>query len=420
MDNLQLNSSYTISIKNDLLDISKSFFDNSLSNISIVYINIERFRSINEILGRTSGDSILNMLFYKLVKLLPDLQPIHLYADSFAVLTQSEEESIKISNLILDVFRAPVDAGTLNFYLNLKIGIASTPLDDDFNIESLLTDAESAIAFDKYSTPEQIHLFDKSRHAISHNHIQIEHEIRESIENDDFIVFLQPKVSPDGKLLGAEALIRWDHPTNGILPPGMFIELAEESWLISDLTKIVYRKTIDAIKELSSVGIDIPISFNMSTKVLSSDISILPYMTKLAESSGLADKIEMEIVESALLNSSKSTNNALNNISELGIKISLDDFGTGFSSFAYLYRYPISAIKIDRMFISGEDVEYGKIITEAIANLANKLNLLVIAEGVETKEQLDWVAATGISQIQGFYFSKPLPLKIFIEKYSIT
>lgn len=416
---LESNSSCTITIKNDLLNISKSFFSNSLSGVSIIYINIERFRTINEILGRASGDSILNMLFYKLVKLLPDHQPIHLYADSFAILTQSEDESVRLSNLILDVFKSPVDTGTLNFYLNLKIGIASTNLDDDFNIESLLTDAESAIAFDKYSTPEQIHLFDKSRHSISHNNIQIEHEIRASIKNDDFIVFLQPKVSPTGELLGAEALIRWDHPTNGILPPGMFIELAEESWLISDLTKIVFRKTIEAIKELNEIGIDIPISFNMSTKVLSSDISILPYMTKLAISSGLADKIEMEIVESALLNSSTSTNNALNKISELGIKISLDDFGTGFSSFAYLYRYPISAIKIDRMFISGADIEYGKIITEAIANLAAKLNLIVIAEGVETKEQLDWVAATGISQIQGFYFSKPLPINEFIKKYKI-
>lgn len=411
----QLKTSYTVSIKNDLLNISREFTLNK--NISILYINIERFRSINEILGRTSGDAILNMLYYKLVNISADYQPVHLYADSFAILTQNEDDSVRLANKIIEMFSLPIDSAGLNFYLNLRIGVASCMDLDNFDIELLLTNAESAISLNKYETPEVIKVYDKNIHSISHNNIKIEHEIRSSIINDDFLIHLQPKVTPKGELVGAEALIRWNHPENGMLPPGMFIELAEESWIISDLTKIVFKKTVEAVNKLTDAGIDIPVAFNMSTKVLSSDPSILPYIKNSLSESNVSDKIEMEIVESALLNSSKTTNNALQEISDLGIKISLDDFGTGFSSFAYLYKYPISSIKIDRMFISGSDVEYGKIITDSIYQLATKLNLDVIAEGVENQEQLDWVSEIGINQIQGFYFSRPISLDSFIEKY---
>lgn len=405
------------SFKKDLNGIASSLIDEGAENISVLLINIDRFRSINESLGRNSGDKVLNYLYSRLVELSPDFLPIHIFSDNFIIVTNNSIVSYKLAELIIEDFKHPIDINGTNIYINISMGVATNAAQTDLSAETTLTNAEAALHLNKRTSSTKVHNYEKHIHAPSCDEIQLEHAIRSGIENNEFTIYLQPKFTPEKVLAGAEALIRWNHPTRGVLSPAAFIQLAEKSWLISDLTKIVFKKTVDYIKVLQKNNIDISVAFNMSTKVLDGDPSIVPYIEETLFDTGLASLVEMEIIETALLDSSKSTMISIQKLRDLGIKISLDDFGTGYSSFSYLSKYPVQSIKIDQSFIHGIHENHNLAITRAIVNLSKELDMTVIAEGIETKEQLDILKELNVDLIQGFYFAKPQSLDDFIANY---
>lgn len=405
------------SFKKDLNGLATSLIDSGADNISILLINIDRFRAINESLGRSSGDKVLNYLYSRLVELSPDFIPVHIFSDNFIIVTNNSTVSYKLAELIIDDFRHPININGTSIYINISMGIATTTADSELPAESTLTNAEAALFLNKRTSSDRVHNYEHHIHAPSCDEIQLEHSIRSGIENNEFIIYLQPKFTLDKKLAGAEALIRWNHPQKGLLSPAKFIEMAEKSWLISDLTKIVFDETVSSLKELHSNGIDIPVAFNMSTKVLDGDPSIVPYIEERLFETKLSKFVEMEIIETALLDSSQSTMLNIQKMRDMGIRISLDDFGTGYSSFSYLSKYPVQSIKIDQSFIQGIHENHNLAITRAIVNLSKELNMDVIAEGVETKEQLDALRELNVDLIQGFYFAKPQSLDEFISTY---
>lgn len=403
--------------KKDLKGIALDLVATGANDISILLINIDRFRSINESLGRSSGDKVLNYLYARLVEISQDFIPIHIFSDNFVIATSSASVSYKLADQIIDEFLHPIDIDGTSIYINVSMGVATNSVSSDIAPESILTNAEAALHLNKRTSSGKVHNYEKTIHAPTCDEIQLEHDIRSGIDRNEFIIHLQPKFTPDKVLAGAEALVRWNHPTKGLLSPAKFIELAEKSWLISDLTKIVFEQTVNHVKALQEHGIDIPVSFNMSTKVLDGDPAIVPYIENTLANTNLASKVEMEIIETALLDSSQSTKMSIQKMRDMGIKIALDDFGTGYSSFSYLSKYPVQSIKIDQCFIKGIHENHNLAITKAIINLSKELNMEVIAEGVETKEQLDILTELNVDLIQGFYFDRPQSLDSFISKY---
>lgn len=403
--------------KKDLNGLASSLINDGAENISILLINIDRFRAINESLGRSSGDKVLNYLYSRLVELSPDFIPVHIFSDNFIIVTNSSTVSYKLAELIIDDFKHPININGTSIYINISMGVATNKTESELPAESTLTNAEAALYLNKRTSSDKVHNYEQHIHAPTCDEIQLEHSIRSAIQNNEFKIHLQPKFTLDKQLAGAEALIRWDHPKRGLLSPAKFIEMAEKSWLISDLTKIVFEQTVSAVQKLRANKIDIPIAFNMSTKVLDGDPSIVPFIEESLYETDLAEHIEMEIIETALLDSSQSTMLNIQKMRDMGIRIALDDFGTGYSSFSYLSKYPVQFIKIDQSFVQGINENHNLAITRAIVNLSKELNMEVIAEGVETKEQLDILKELNVDFIQGFYFSKPLTIDEFISTY---
>lgn len=410
----------TVQSETDITKCCNALIEDGCTAISIVVINIDRFKTINELLGRGVGDMILNTLYAKVIDRACGNDGFHLWADSFALICAEHDEAVAISKEIVEDFSRAVNIKDYTVHIPISIGIATgnVNVDEGFDSGKLLSNAESAIDNSRRTSPKKISIYEKHIHSIKQNDIKIEHEMRDALANGEFIIHLQPKMNIMSELVGAEALVRWQHPDNGLLNPGMFIDIAEKSWLISDLTKEVYRQTVAAIERLNSEGIHISVAFNMSTRVLSGDESMVEFMRDEVKDVEIFKQIEMEIVETALLGSNKQTDDTINKICGMGIRIGLDDFGTGYSSYSYLHDIPASIVKIDRRFIKSLNEGHGRVITESMIDLAKKLDKTVVAEGVETKEQLEAVIEMGVDEIQGYYFSKPISIEDFIKKYS--
>lgn len=403
-------------LNKDIVDIYHDMLDDNDENISILLINIDRFRKINEVIGRNKADKILNMLYNRISLVSDGYTVLHLFSDNFVVVTNSSHASNSIAKNIVKFYSEPVDVSGVEIYLNLSMGISTSSMNDVIDIADVLINAENALHQSKNTSSNKIHNHNPSDTVPDYDDISLEKEIRNGIKNGEFIVYLQPKVTLSGQVKGAEALIRWDHPEKGILSPAVFIDLAEKSWLISELTRTVIDSTADAVSQLLENDINIRVSFNMSSKVLNGDGDIINYIRGHKGVIKYSNNIDMEIVETSLLSAELTISN-LNIIKDMGITISLDDFGTGYSSLSYLSKYPITNIKIDKLFIDDLEDDYGYAITKAIIDMSQGLSLNTVAEGVETSHQVNILRQLGVDEIQGYYFSPPLSLSEFIDKY---
>jgi len=332
------------------------------------------------------------------------------------VITNSSHSSNSIAKNIVKFYSEPVDVSGVEIYLNLSMGISTSSINEVIDIADILINAENALHQSKNTSSDKIHNHNPSDSVPDYDDISLEKEIRNGIKNNEFVVYLQPKVTLSGQVKGAEALIRWEHPEKGVLSPAVFIDLAEKSWLISELTRTVIDKTAIAVRELLKNDINIRVSFNMSSKVLNGDGDIINYIRSHEGVIEFSNNIDMEIVETILLSAELTISN-LNIIKDMGITISLDDFGTGYSSLSYLSKYPITNIKIDKLFIDDLEDDYGYAITKAIIDMSQGLSLNTVAEGVETYHQVNILRQLGVDEIQGYYFSPPLSLSEFIDKY---
>ena len=397
------------------------------AEFAVLFVDLDRFKRINDTLGHSVGDELLKEVARRLesctratdsvsrIEALQDggIQLARLGGDEFVIKlygVESEEAVSAVANRIISVLTPPFNCEGHQFVVTPSIGIALYP-QDGLTAEELLMNADSAMYRAKFAGRNNYQFFSETMRTKSLHRIDLENEIRKALENDQFELHFQPKADAETwSLVGAEALLRWHHPERGVIAPDEFIPVAEETGLIVPIGQWVLQQACLQAKAWTEFPFgDIAVSVNISSHQFQSD-SLIDDVLGAALGAGIEPSLlELEITESVLLHDADNTLVALNTLKRAGIALSVDDFGTGYSSLSYLKRFPIDTLKIDRSFVKDLHTDQDDAaICAAILAMAQQLGLNVVAEGVETKEQLEFLRHHGCNQIQGFLCSKPL------------
>ncbi|HWL13344.1 MAG TPA: EAL domain-containing protein, partial [Ureibacillus sp.] len=392
--------------------------------LAMLLIDLDRFKSINDTLGHFIGDQLLEEMGKRIVASI-DMESHYasrMGGDEFMILCpsiSSEKEVIEIADKFLQQLVDPFYIEDFELLITASIGICFYPTGGMDEVD-LMKKADIALYKAKDLGRNMYQIYDQSMSKKSYQSFFLERDLRKAIMNDEFIVHLQPRVnSLTGKTVSAEALIRWKHPEIGLISPGEFIPLAEETALIIPMGKWMKRKVCEQLVEWREAGIPlIPISVNISSqRFLQKGFS--KEIRELLNEFQLEGKwLEIEITENSIMRNEENVLLTIRELKDLGVKIYIDDFGTGYSSFNYLKTFNLDGVKIDRSFIqniSSESENAG--ITTAMIKMAKYLKLEVIAEGVETKEELDYLLEQNCHYIQGFYFGRPCPPEEFEQRF---
>ncbi|WP_099353323.1 EAL domain-containing protein [Fredinandcohnia onubensis] len=388
-------------------------------HFSILYIDLDRFRNINESLGHQIGDKLL-FEFSQRVNMLLNKNTLfaRLGGDEFGVILWDYEESDypnKAAKLIIDCLDLPVNIEDFELIITTSVGISTFP-ENGKTIEELIKNADAALYRAKASGKNTYQIYSSSLSINSFKQYYLERDLRKSIENNQLVVYFQPRVdSGTGKIVSAEALVRWEHPVWGLVSPLEFIPLAEETGYINEIGDWVLDQVCQNIAKWEQQNLEVvPISVNISAqRFLKSD-----WKAKLGaileNNNTNPSLIELEITETTMIKHEEAVKLALQYIKSIGLKIALDDFGTGYSSITYLKDYPIDTIKIDQSFTKHiAKTNNVETIIKSLIFMAKGLDMNVVAEGVETIEQLSFLRQQECQEIQGYIFSKPVPEETF-------
>lgn len=373
--------------------------------LALLFIDIDGFKDINDTLGHHVGDELLTVAAWRLASIKNNLAAIRLGGDEFAILLpfDNQDEVGVISRHILENLRQQTPAGDHVLTVSASIGVAIAP-EHATDPETLLRRADIALYRARTEGRGTLRMFDPGYEDALHKRGKIERELAAALANEELIIRFQPQLSVDGeRLLGVEALVRWNHPERGIVPPTEFVPTAEHSGLIVRLDEWVLRRACEEAAQWP----DISLAVNLSPLNFHHSDMVARLVRVLEETSFNPRRLEIEITESMLLNATPEVLGQLAEMRQMGIRIVLDDFGTGYSSLGYLRSFPVDKIKIDKSFVQNLGVtEESAAIIECVARLGRALGLTITAEGVETKEQHRFVRAAGCHQLQGFLFSK--------------
>lgn len=391
------------------------------NEVALILISIEDYKDLLEDHGQAEADKSLLLVANILKEFLPTVNHIgYISQNEFAVLNTSKDalsESRKLASFLsktLTDSSNKISASRPTFF---HMGIAIYPQNADRALH-LIESARIAKKMNPQHSGTQYRFYDLDSDLSLKKQIKIEQALRTALAEDEFELFYQPKFSTDGKLKEAEALLRWKNKDLGNVSPGLFIPIAEKVGLIPDIGKWILKEVCKKIKAWESSGIQpVKIAINVSMEQLNnSDFPEL--VKKTLEQTGVSpDLIELELTESSVMGNPVKMISDLNELADLGITIAIDDFGTGFSSFNLLTKLPFHVLKVDKSFV--DEIEHSKearITCEAIITLAKKINKSLVAEGVETEAQLNYLKELDCDLIQGYYFCKPLPEKLFLEK----
>jgi len=383
------------------------------SSMAVLFADVDRFKVVNDSLGHDAGDRLLVALARRLRDVLrPGDTLARFGGDEFAVLCEDvpQGDVIGIAERMMDALAEPFTAVGREVFVSVSLGIA-VARDPDQRPEALLRDADAAMYLAKDRGRARFEIFDEAMRDKSTERLLLENALRRAPERGELRALYQPIVRlADGSMVGAEALVRWDHPERGLLEASQFVPLAEETGIIVPLGSWMLT---EACREAVSWGGDgraPAVSVNLSARQLSQP-DLVDTVDQALRQTGLdADHLWLEITESVLMEDADTAVEALRRLRALGVHLCVDDFGTGYSSLAYLRRFPVDALKVDRSFVAGlgEDPEDSAIV-EAVVSMAHSLRLSVVAEGVETEEQLARLRDLGCELAQGFYFAAPLP-----------
>ena len=387
------------------------------TKIAVLFIDLDNFKKINDSMGHKAGDEVLKQVAKILRESIRDSDTLaRLGGDEFTILIDDFNHIRTISNItqkLLKMATKPLIVDDQKIYVTYSIGISLYP-DDGFSADTLLKNADTAMYKAKDEGKNRYQFYKQELTEKAFEKLFMETSLRTAIQNNELEVYYQPQIDTlSEKLQGMEALVRWNHPTLGLIPPDKFIPFASESDLIIALDEWVMKQAMkdftDWLKEGFSPGY---VSLNLTMKQLEHSSFINFLKSTLKETGCPAKCIELEIVESQIMKQADKSIKILKEIRELGINLSIDDFGTGYSSLAYLKKLPIKKIKIDKSFVKNipNDNEDMAII-KATISIAKNLNLITVAEGVETKEQRDCMLKYGCDKIQGYYYSKPIAAK---------
>jgi diguanylate cyclase (GGDEF)-like protein len=378
---------------------------------AVFFLDVDRLARINQGLGYEAGDHVLMALAGRLAETVrPGDTVARFGGDKFVVLVEeldSANAAIRLGDRLREEIALPIVVLHHEVFVSASIGVALTR-GTSADAEALLSDAEAAMYRAKQRGGRTVELFDETRREPARRRLQTEQRLNRAIERDELCLFFQPVVDlASEQITSVEALVRWEHPERGLVPPGEFIPLAEETGLIVPIgTWVVETAARRVADPLWPEGLGV--SVNLSARQLA-QTDLVPVVTAAVQASGIDPaRVCLEITESSLMADTSMATRVLHDLKDLGVRIAVDDFGTGYSSLSYLKRFPLDALKIDQSFVAGLTTDSNdRAIAEAVVQLAHTLGLLAVAEGVETEEQLTVLRRLGCDEAQGFYFARP-------------
>ncbi|MDL0362545.1 putative bifunctional diguanylate cyclase/phosphodiesterase, partial [Clostridioides difficile] len=398
-------------------ECSKYLLDKPSLNYIIVYFDINNFKMINDTFGYEFGDNLLITIAKALKEELTEGEVFaRLSSDYFAIFCDYKNGRNKIIRK-LDSIRNNIESNlSIVFEISLCVGIYFVE-EDEVDIQKAVNKANMARSVAKGKNINYAIYNEDVRNKLSEESMILD-DIKIALVKNQFEVYYQPKFSlVNGEMIGSEALIRWNHPEHGFISPAVFIPIAEKSKLILKIGRFVFEKVCTDLSEWKKQGKKIvPVSVNLSRVELYQP-DIVKFINKTIQMYNLSsDLIEIEITETVAINELNILKNVLNELRKYGFSISMDDFGTGYSSISCLRDMPIDILKLDKSFLDGiEHDERSRNIAKSIVSLAKSLDLVVIIEGVESKEQAELMKQFGCDLVQGFYFARPMPAKNFLD-----
>lgn len=410
-----------------LLEVSKQ----KQLQFALLYLDLDHFKRINDTLGHTTGDELLKMVANRLSRCLrsedmiargSELTDAHsnvarLGGDEFTLLvreTDAVENIESVASRIIETLKSPFEFNGHEFVVTPSIGIAIYPIDGE-DEESLLKSADVAMYQAKQRGRSGYSFCTETTSVRSLERLDLELDLRRALESNQFELHYQPKVTTHNwTVVGAEALLRWNHPERGWVSPAQIIPIAEDTGLIVPLGRWIVQEACRQIATWRAAGLrECPIAVNLSSQQFWQDDIASVVESALGTHNVASNLLELELTEGVLMRDVKQTRDALQILKAIGVSLAIDDFGTGYSSLAYLRQFPLDALKIDRSFVSDLPASDAAAICDAIISMARSLHLRVVAEGVENISQLEYLTGRLCHEIQGYYFSKPLPANEF-------
>ena len=385
------------------------------SNVAVMFLDLDRFKVINDSLGHAMGDRLLQAVAMRLEGVLRKCDTLSRFGgDEFTLLLPNingTEDARIIAKKVINTLKEPFMLGEHEAFVGVSIGISMFPVGGE-SVDELIKNADTAMYHVKSRGKDGYQFFSPSMGVADSNRIHLEREIRKALDHGEFKVFYQPQINAKtNEVIGVEALVRWEHPTRGLVFPGEFLPLAEETRLMSDISEWVLKTACSEVQSwINSGHPNIRLSVNFSAHQVEHPRFVDRLLDVLQENNFPSENLEIEITENAIMNDLEQMTKKLNRLAEHGITIAIDDFGTGYSSLNYLRQLPIHTLKVDQSFVKDIEETMGDAcIVNAIVNMAHGLKLNIVAEGVETETQLDYLRNLGCQEIQGFYFGKAEP-----------
>jgi diguanylate cyclase (GGDEF)-like protein/PAS domain S-box-containing protein len=405
---------------NEQLNVRLNQARETFKPLVMMYLDMDRFKYINDSLGHIVGDRLLQEIAKRLSLSVRQQDLVaRVGGDEFNILLPEtdREHALEIADQILESFQKPFYIDNYELFITTCIGISIFPYDGEDSIV-LMRNADAALYRAKEQGKNQYKVFHSGMNIQTYRTFILQNDLRKAIEREELSLVYQPKIDIEtGKIRGAEALLRWNHPSWGTIFPAEFIPLAEETGQIVEIGEWVLRSACTQNKAWEKAGFEpIPISVNFSAQqFLQKDIQSTIH--QILTNTGVSPQLlEIEITESVLLGNGETITKTLNQLRKMGISISIDDFGTGYSSLSYLNRFPINTLKIDRSFIQdiSSETSNSKSLIPTIISLAHSLNMSVVAEGVETEEQLNFLRTYNCQEAQGYLYSPPVLPEQFV------
>ncbi len=410
---------------NDRLEQAIVKAKHSDKKVALLFIDLDHFKEINDSLGHDIGDKVLRVIAQRLGKIVHKRDALaRLGGDEFTVVIEDLKHIQDISllaNKIIELLSKAITIDDNKLYISSSIGISLYP-DDGLSAQNLIKYADAAMYKAKDEGRNNFQYYSAEMTELAFERVIMDAGLREALKNEEFVVYYQPQINGENDALtGMEALVRWKHPSIGLVPPSKFIPLAEETGIIIPLDQYVMKSAMKQMTKWYNQGLQPGVvALNLSMKQLNQKDFITILKTMLLETKCKAEWVELEVTESQIMANPEEAIKTLQEISAMGVKLAIDDFGTGYSSLSYLKRLPIDKLKIDQSFIRDlPDDEEDAAIAKAVIALAKSLNMRVIAEGVETQEQKEFLVKNGCKNIQGYLYAKPMPtadMELFLSK----